>query len=103
MKSILFVTLFAFCDARTVQLHNQSVNGNVTVASGMTMSKARKILTNICEEACSGDAACAESSCVTECESEAYRCLDVNDPPNLEDRVPKCEAQVAPNYHNTNP
>ena len=54
-------------------------------------------------KACAGDASCAESSCVTECDTEAYRCLDQNDPVDLGQRVPTCEAEVTPKYHNTNP
>ena len=62
------------------------------------MMMARKVLTDACEKACAGDAPCAESSCVTECETEAYGCLDQNDPVDLEQRVPTCEIEVAPKY-----
>lgn len=41
--------------------------------------------------------------CVTPCETEAYQCLDKNDPHDLVSRVIKCEAEVVPKYETTEP
>merc|ERR1719420_2012551 len=105
MKLVL-IALFALSDAvAPVKLQNHTGTHKLAAkeTGAMTMLTAKKRLLEACHKACSGSAACASSSCVTECETEAYRCLDKNEPPELEERVAKCEAEVTPKYHNTNP
>merc|ERR1719329_1004615 len=72
----------------------------------LTEADARAQITRACTIACDGSdnpISGPSSMCVTPCETEAYRCLDHDDPHDLVSRVEKCEAEVVPKYKTTEP
>merc|ERR1719329_750886 len=72
----------------------------------LSEADARAQITRACTIACDGSVnpiSGPSSMCVTPCETEAYSCLDHNEPHDLVSRVEKCEAEVVPKYETTEP